>query len=201
MKITRLFNDPATGGGGLSENDSINIKQPADINGRTGYRRILYLRLTLGNHANGIRIHRNTSKLASRFSEYLLHLTSDNDSFQTQGWQVEEDDNLVKVRLTHPWRLNYVKTWDLRGIDVLRMDGDALSAEPTVKANANMTIAAEFTAQDFALRKKPRYNQSQITQAADASISQVAQSKALKDKQIKKMSPSSSGSPSVSIDN
>lgn len=169
MKITKLFSQHTEGTQGLTDNTTINVDTPVEINGRTAYRRTYYLRFTFDDYANGIRIKPTTSKLKARFDEYYLHLNSDNEAFQTQPWQVEDEDTLVKLHLTHPWRLTKVRTWDARGIDVLRLDGDAVSEEPTIKANANFTIAAEFVGQDFALRKKPVYRASDITQAEDFS--------------------------------
>lgn len=167
MKISKLFHNPESGSSGLSDDTTINIDNPVEINGRTAYRATYYLRFQFDSYANSIRIKTATSKLKARFDSYNLHLSGSNTTFQTQDWQVEESDDLVKVHLTHPWRLTKVRTVDARGIDVLRLDGDALSEEPTIKANANTNIAAEFIGQDFALRKKPVYAASDVTPAAD----------------------------------
>ena len=200
MNITKLYHEASDGNSGLTEGTTINIDTPTDINGRTGYRRVYYLRFKFDSYANAIRLHTDSSKLESRFDHYLLHLTEHNDTFQTGDWQIAEENALVKVHLTHPWRLNKVKTWDYRGMDILRLDGDALSPEPTIKANANSTIAAEFIGQDFAIRKKTTYSPNETTPAAAQANNTLAKGNAMAEESVMALSIGSGSGPNVSID-
>ena len=163
MEIIKLFSHPTSGAAGIDAGDSISINTPVEIEGRVSYRSIYYLRFAFDSVADGLRIKTASSQFSTQFDKYTLYLTEDNDTFQTQDWQVEEDNDLIKVHLTHPWRLEKVRTYDYRGIDVLRLDGEAVAEEATVKANTNVTLGAEFIAQDFAIRRVGRYNSSELT--------------------------------------
>ncbi|MCG8673358.1 MAG: hypothetical protein MI867_28470 [Pseudomonadales bacterium] len=185
MKITKLFHQPHSSSTGLVNNASVSIDTPVYISDRTAYRNTYYLRFKFDEYADDIRIKTGTSKLSGRFDSYSVHLSQNNESFQNQSWVSEEDDTLVKVRLTHPWRLTKVKTYDARGVDILRLDGEALSSEPTVKANANTTIGVEFIGQDFALRKLPVYPYSELT--TDSQVQTLVQKGAQADKGYKPM--------------
>ena len=208
MKITKLYDEAGSGTSGLSDNHTISIDDATEINGRTGYRRVVYLRFQFDGYANAIRINTQSSKLTSQFEPYLYHLSESDETFQTQDWEVLEEHSLVKVHLTHPWRLNKVKTWEARGLDVLRLAGEALSDEPTIKANANTTIAPDFISQDFALRIKAVYSASQVTPAANASGSASGKaaakgkgkSKASEGKTVMKMMLAPEAGPGVSLD-
>lgn len=158
MISTTLLSAQNPGASVVGKNTNINIDSPLDDNGRKLYRQLYYLHFTVDPACEGIVIDTKSSILQGYFHDYTLHLTENNLNFQTFPWQATtESDNdlpdLVKVHLTHPWQLQAVSTVDHRGVEVLRLDGDVVSGEPTIKGNANVPFGSEFTGQDFALRK------------------------------------------------
>lgn len=158
MNISTFLSAQYPSASGFGKNTTININTPQDSNGRKRYRQLYYLHFTVDPSSDGIVIDTAVSILQGYFHDYTLHLTANNLSFQTQAWQAITETgntlpNLVKVHLTHPWHLQSVSTVDHRGVEVLRLDGDVVSSEPTISGNANTTFADKFIGQDFALRK------------------------------------------------
>ncbi len=143
---------------GIRKNTMVNIDTPLDSNGRKRYRHLYYLYFTVDPSADGLVIDAAASLLQGFFHDYALHLTANNLYFQTQAWEGVTEagsslPNLVKVHLTHPWRLQSVSTARQCGIEVMRLDGDAVCSEPTISGNANAVLTKEFIGQDFAVRK------------------------------------------------
>lgn len=158
MNITKLLHAKNPAGTGLAVNTTIDIATPQDRDGRKFYRQLYYLAFKLEPGCHGIVIDSATSQWQGWFNSYDLSLTPGDNVFQTKNWTAEKEDGsatptLVKVHLVHPWRLVAVNTNDVRGVAVLRLDGDAVSEKATLSGNANSTLPGEFIGQDFALRK------------------------------------------------
>lgn len=158
MRIGKLYNDPEAGSGGLQKGTTISLDDPYEQEGRTVYRKVYYLRFRIDPSADGVVLHKEASAFNGQFNPYTLNLTPGNEVFQARDWESVTEEgqsspNLVKVHLNHPWRLRYVRTNDYRGVEVLRLDGEAVSEEPSLRGNSNTYFTDEFIAKDFALRK------------------------------------------------
>ncbi len=158
MNISNLLFSQNPLGGSVGINTTVKIDTPYDLNSRKVYRQVYYLHFSVDPSSEGIVVDDAASVLQGYFNDYQLNLTENDTCFQTIAWQaIKEADNtatnLVKVHLAHPWRLHSVSTIDTRGVEVLRLDGDSVSSQPTVSGNANRVFSNEFIGQDFALRK------------------------------------------------
>ncbi len=162
MQIIKLLHSQNPGASGLVKNTTVDVATPVDRNGRKVYRQSYYLHFRLDADCHGIVMDLAASRLQGHFDDYTLHLTAGNKTFQTVDWEAVKEDgsttaNLVKVHLTHPWRLQSVSTIDNRGVDVMRLDGAAVGQEPTLSGNSNSFLSGEFIGQDFALRRVAPY--------------------------------------------
>lgn len=158
MNITQLLHAKDSAGTGLAVNTTRDIATPQDRDGRKFYRQLYFLAFKLEPGCHGIVIDDDASQWQGWFNSFDLSLTAGDKVFQTKDWTAEKEDGsatptLVKVHLVHPWRVVAVNTNDVRGVAVLRLDGDAVSDKATLSGNANSTLPGEFIGQDFALRK------------------------------------------------
>lgn len=158
MKISQLLVSPNQSSSTLDAGDIALMATPSEVDGRQIYRNTYYLRFLVDPSADGIVIKYAASQLRGEFNSCIRNVSESNSVYQTQNWEAyaeagEGSPDLVKIHLTHPWRLFGITTNDDRGVEVLRLDGDALSSEPTIRVNANGFISEEFISQDFALRK------------------------------------------------
>lgn len=158
MNITQLLHAKNPAGAGLVVNTTIDIATPQDRDGRKFYRQLYFLAFKLEPGCHGIVIDDVASQWQGWFNSYDQSLTASDNVFQTKNWTAEKEDGsttptLVKVHLVHPWRVVAVNTIDVRGVAVLRLDGDAVSDKATLSGNANSALPGEFIGQDFALRK------------------------------------------------
>ncbi|MBV1878735.1 MAG: hypothetical protein KUG79_13925 [Pseudomonadales bacterium] len=162
MKVVRLL-DSTESTGGPSAGSRVVIDTPVDVNGRTIYRNSYILKFNLDPTTDGIVVDQENTLLTGDFKPCQIHLNQTDTNYQLQDWQASDvtagaNSDLIKVRLTHPFRLVRVNSYDSRGVEVLRLDGEAVSDEPTIFGNANAPFSAEFIGRNFALRRVTPFN-------------------------------------------
>lgn len=124
---------------------SLNLTTPLLADGVTLFRSTLYIRMPLDERCNRV-VPSPASKLQVRFEPTTVQITSG-----TTGWVKKWQGltNQANIELKYPAPISAVQSDLYQSVELRRVDGDAVSEQPTVTVNTGQAIAGGFIAPAF----------------------------------------------------
>jgi hypothetical protein len=124
---------------------ALDLTSPVQEDGVTLFRFTLYVRVPLDERCQGL-VLAPSSKLQVRFEPATVQVTRSDSAWVTK-W--DDGPDQVTVHLVYPAPIAKVHSDIYAKVDLHRVDGDAVSEQPTVSASTGQTLPEAFVAPVF----------------------------------------------------
>ncbi|MEJ2200578.1 MAG: hypothetical protein P8X63_06145 [Desulfuromonadaceae bacterium] len=129
----------------LQAGDTLALTSPSEVDGVKLFQRTLYLQIPLDNRCRAVQL-APQSQLKLRFAPTTIEVNGSNDDWM-QTWVANNER--VEVELTYPAPILRLRSQLYGKIAVHRVDGEAVSEQPTVTANAGQLLPEPLLATAF----------------------------------------------------